>query len=111
MSEIKVGSPVRTPRKELGGQMSLRSESKREFGTLGIQPTHEEIRGGCLQRIADATEVMAQNWVRITSDLEYQTKEARRLREIRDKRDKTIIGLRGQIGKLMKRIRDLEAAK
>jgi hypothetical protein len=86
--------------------VSLRSDSRREFNTVGSGPTHQEIQVGCIQRIADATEIMAASWTRMKLDLERAEAEVKRLRELRDKRDRTILGLKGQIGKLMKRIKD-----
>lgn len=40
---------------------SLRDASRRAFVTTDHTATHQEIRTGCLQRIADATEVAAKN--------------------------------------------------
>lgn len=57
---------------------TYREESKKEWTTVPIDgtPTHEQIKIGCLQRIADATEKMA---IRYTA----MQDENDRLREVK----------------------------
>lgn len=70
----------------------------------------EELNLGCLQRIADATEKMASSYTNMEA-------ERNRYRQwYQDKRDecerlaKTVIGLRGQLAKQVKRARNAEAS-
>lgn len=48
--------------KDLIKNISLKDQSKKEFSIMGTSASHEEIRTGCLQRIADAQELMAKNY-------------------------------------------------
>ncbi len=66
-------------------------------------PTWETVNVGSLQRIAAATEAMAQNWVRLTSDVEYYKKLSNERMARVVSRDRSIANLRGQITKLKKK--------
>jgi hypothetical protein len=44
-------------------------------------PTDEELKTGCLQRIADAAELMATNFLKLQSDNEYYKKRVQTLHE------------------------------
>jgi hypothetical protein len=57
---------------------SYREESKKDWGT-GNQDalSLEQIQLGALLRIADATEAMAKNYIRMQDDLEYYKKHYR----------------------------------
>lgn len=65
--------------------------------------TNEQINIGSLQRIADATEVMAKNYIELQRELEkykrWYQEEVQRVSH----RDKIIAGLRGHITKLKKK--------
>lgn len=50
---------------------NLKDVSKGQWGTIGDNPTTQEIQTGCLQRIADATELMAKNHAQLQKDAEY----------------------------------------
>lgn len=41
---------------------TLKDASRKEWACLGELATHEELQTGCLQRIADATELMAKSY-------------------------------------------------
>lgn len=43
------------------------------------KPSYEEIIVGCLQRIADSTELMAQNYLKLQSDNDYLRKRVNTL--------------------------------
>ena len=66
--------------------------------------TLDQIQTGCLQRIATATEAMAQNYTRLQSDRDmYQrlyNEESERLQQS----ERSNAALRGQITKLRKRL-------
>jgi len=50
--------------------MSMREESKKEY-SHNIPSCIEAINTGSLQRIADATEAMAKNFIQMQKDLNY----------------------------------------
>ncbi len=81
---------------------TFREASKQEYNSRG---TTEDLNAGSLQRIADATEKMASNYVRMESDLQwYKEKFADKNKEI-DRLGRVIAGLRGHI----KRIKNLKS--
>ena len=89
--------------------MSLRQLSRREFTRRDERENNaDEIQNGSLQRIADAAEGMAQNWYRLTNDLEIY----RRLFKAEQRKvlicNKRISALRGHITKLNKKIAELK---
>jgi hypothetical protein len=57
--------------------MNNRDASKMEWSTRGgVGATDQEINIGSLQRIADACELMAKNWVQLTQDRDYYKKRS-----------------------------------
>ena len=60
----------------------------------------ENITLGCMLRIADATELMAKDRLRMDRDLAYYKDGYSQLQQILDTRDKTIASLRGWITRL-----------
>ncbi len=48
--------------------MKHREGSRADFNTAGWNPTIQEINTGSLQRIADASEKMAANWITLTTE-------------------------------------------
>jgi len=78
---------------------NLKELSKQNWIGTG---TAIEIQTGCVQRIADATEAMANNYVQLLADMEYYKKEAKWARECSDQRDRQISALRGVITKMKK---------
>jgi len=80
---------------------SQREISRKEYSGTA---TAEDIKLGCLQRIADASEKMASKYIQMENDLEYYKKYYRERGDVIAKRDKTISSLKGQITKLKKKI-------
>lgn len=81
----------------------FKEQSRQRYGD-GSQPTMEQIKLGCLQRIADATEVMAQNYSKMISDLkcqrdlaDYYRIECKRLKRSNSARAGIIKKLKGKI--------------
>ena len=73
------------------------------------QPTHEDIRTGCMQRMADATELAARNHASLVSNAEYWEKRARYLEQERDIEIHRCWAYRGYIGRLKRQIAALKA--
>ncbi|MCD9186751.1 MAG: hypothetical protein LUM44_09975 [Pyrinomonadaceae bacterium] len=57
---------------------NLKNVSRQGWGTVGENPTSEEIQTGCLQRIADALEVMSKNYVELLRQIEAEKARAYR---------------------------------
>jgi len=56
--------------------------SKTSFVTAdGNQPTNEQLILGCMQRIADSSELMAKIFLKLQSDNEYLTRRNKNLNE------------------------------
>jgi len=80
---------------------SYREVSKRVFGReKKDSATFDEINCGSLQRIADATEAMARNFLQLQADMDFYKRQYGIAQEKIAKRDRTISALRGQITKL-----------
>jgi len=92
--------------------LNYKEHSKRNWGKKAQDEseglTLEQINTGCLQRIADATEIMATNYVQLQRDLDNYKRWYKDANERVDKRDKTIAALRGQITKLRKKLNNLQ---
>jgi hypothetical protein len=83
---------------------NLREHSKANFPSENWNfPTEGEIQTGALQRIADATELMAKNHKQLVNDRDLYEKWFRAERAARLHRDNQIRSLRGVITKLRKR--------
>ncbi len=79
---------------------TLRDTSKRAFIASVPNPTHQDIQTGAIQRIADATEAMAANHIKLTADRDWWKQDAEgRSREI-DRLTRSNAALRGVITKL-----------
>lgn len=88
---------------------SLIQASRQEWSS-NYPPTQDEIQSGCAQRIAIAVELMAKNYAQLVADRELYEKWYREQRDRAENYYKTIIGLRGQIGKLKARAQRAEKA-
>lgn len=89
--------------------MNLRECSNRNFAITGDRGTHEEIRTGCLQRIADATDIMARRFRDLQEERDrYQQWHDQEV-ERRLRAERSNSALRGQITKLRKRLAAQEA--
>jgi len=63
-------------------------------------PTNEEIQTGCLQRIADATELMATNFLKLQSENEYLRGRNQRLYEENDRVKRSANSYKGKYNRL-----------
>ena len=82
---------------------SYKEGSKQNYGTKEDNLNAEQIQLGCMMRIADASELMAKNYLRLETDLQWYKKlfnehltEIKRLR-------KQIAAYKGEITKLKKK--------
>jgi hypothetical protein len=66
-------------------------------------PDRDDIQLGCLLRIADATEAMAKNHVRLQNDLDYYKRAYNEEIEARRRLARQVNALRGVITKLKKK--------
>ena len=81
----------------------FRDESRREYGTEtegGV--SLDQMNAGSLQRIADATDVMAQNHIRLQSDLAQYKRWYNEEREQNRQLERRIRSLKGVITRLRK---------
>ena len=82
---------------------NFRDNSKASWAGSGCV---EHINAGSLQRIADACELMATDYRRLQQNVTYYEGRCKELTQQIEKMRRTELGLRGQIGKLMKRIKE-----
>lgn len=85
---------------------NYRNESRKEWRSSAPLPTSEEIQVGCLQRIADATEQMAKNYVELQREKEYYKRNCEQERDYRRMLERKIISLRGVITRQKNRLDD-----
>lgn len=78
--------------------------SKQNWGN-DISGTIEQLGFGCLQRIADATEAMAQNYVKLQKDYDYMRGDRDYYRDSNQRALNSIRSLKGTITKLKKKIK------
>lgn len=81
---------------------NLKDISKDNYGG---DATDKHIELGCLQRIADATELMASNFIALQNERDMYKRRYNEGVEARNSRDKTISNLRGQITKLKNKLK------
>lgn len=83
-------------------QKFFKEQSKREWFTT--QPvTNDDIQTGCLMRIADATELMAKNYVQMQNEMNNYKRWFKEEQEISQHLRKSNAALRGVINKMKKR--------
>lgn len=85
---------------------SYRQRSREDWGTTapdGYGLTSEQIRTGCLLRIADAVEVMAENHAALIAERDQFKRWYDEEREKRASRNRKISALRGVITKLKRK--------
>ena len=68
-------------------------------------PEREAIKIGCMQRIADACELMARDRERMVRDLDFYKKQHEQEYLRRRKAEKSISALKGQITKLKSKMK------
>jgi hypothetical protein len=82
--------------------MRIDEISRKTYATLDAKPNLQEIQTGCLQRIADATELMAGNYQNLLNERDkylrwYEEEKAQTARLLHQ-----IAGLRGTITRMKK---------
>ena len=88
---------------------TLRELSKQEF-ISSVGNTNEAISNGALQRIADATELMAKDRIQIERDLKfYKEKYLQKVKEI-ENLESSISAYKGVITKLKRKNSNLQVA-
>lgn len=84
---------------------NYRMESRREWISPGAAvPTIEQLSFGALQRIADATELMAKRYSDLIAEAERHKSSRDYWQRESERRERSIIALRGQITKLKKKL-------
>lgn len=89
---------------------TLKNVSLKNWCTHDGNPTLEQINAGSLQRIADATELMAKRHTDLISERDWLSGAYRRASDRADHADRRIASLKGQITKLRKKLAQLAAA-
>lgn len=79
---------------------NFREHSKDNWNSVS---TVEHINAGSLQRIADATEKMAGNYIKLQSDYDYMRKSRDNYRECYESSLRKISALKGVITKLKRK--------
>lgn len=82
---------------------SYREESKKDYGTEvenSENLTREQLEIGSLLRIADATEIIAQNYVKLQTDYEYMRSSRDKYKEESERMADRIKALKGVITKM-----------
>lgn len=83
---------------------SYRAESRKNYGSSDDPLSLPQLQAGCLMRIADATEKMAQRHTELISSRDYFEGAYRRESEFRRIAERSNAALRGQVTKLRKRL-------
>lgn len=80
----------------------LKEISRQKF--TAISPTsHEEIKTGCLQRIADSLEKMEQPYLRLLNDVKYLTERNRGLNETIQSLQNKLRATKGHVTRLKRK--------
>lgn len=87
---------------------SVAVETDKPFSNCTPFPGREVVMIGSLQRIADATELMAHNYLQLQADRDRYKKWWLEERAARDAADLRGAGLKGVITKLRKQLNDLQ---
>lgn len=81
--------------------MNFKDLSKQNFATKeGEKPTYQQIELGCLQRMADSSEAMAANHVRIENDLKMYKRRFYDMVEQNEALRRTNRGLKSYVTRL-----------
>jgi hypothetical protein len=84
----------------------FKQESRKEwFRDDDFQITNDELKLGALLRIADATELMAQNYNKLQSDLAWSEKRLKELKESYERICRSNIALRGHVTRLKTKLK------
>lgn len=77
-----------------------RAESKKDYGTHSEKLSIEQIQTGALLRIADAVELMAQNYTAMQNDVKFYKERCNQLRVEIERLNRKNAALRGHLTKL-----------
>jgi hypothetical protein len=69
----------------------------------GVEASNDDIKVGCLQRIADSVETIAKDKERLEANRDYWKREAERLQKIRERLERQNSGLRGVITRMKRK--------
>lgn len=84
---------------------TFRKESRKDWHANGDRiPTDEEFKFACLQRIADATELMAKNHVQMERDLKWAMGRNEWLKKDNERLARSNAALRGHIKRLKAKV-------
>jgi len=83
---------------------NFRDASRLSFNQSGERPTFTEIQTGAIQRIADATELMAKQHAQLVADAERQKRRAELAEQRETSTARSLVAMRGQVTKLRNRI-------
>lgn len=83
---------------------TMKKASRDDFRLLGERPTSDEVKIGAIQRIADATEKMAQRYTELIDQRDRLERWGRDLNVKCARLERSNAALRGQITKLKKRL-------
>jgi hypothetical protein len=83
---------------------NFRAESRKEWNRpgIGVQPSTEDLNLGCLQRIADATELMAKRYDELINAKRRAEENAEYYEGLYRRADRRVSAAKGQITKLKK---------
>jgi hypothetical protein len=79
---------------------SFIKESRKHWVAQGATPSTEQLGLGCLQRIADATELMAKRYSDLVSERDSAVRNLGYYREENDRLQRKLSALRGVVTKL-----------
>lgn len=89
--------------------MSLKNDSKRDWSaTNPASVTNDELKIGCLQRIADATEAMAKDREMMERMLAHRKAQVDSLVTQRQRLERRLAATQGVVTKMKRRIAELE---
>ena len=88
--------------------MNLREVSKQNYGSSAPNTTFDEIKVGSLQRIADATEMMARRYEELIRERDQYKRWYEDAARQSQERERSITSLRGVITKLKQRLQSID---
>lgn len=83
---------------------TLDQASRERYTIRGDRATHEEIRTGCLQRMAAATETMARDREALVRRVESAEASAEFWKGVAERRGRTITALQGWVTRYRRRL-------
>ena len=83
--------------------MDLREASRDNYGPTGHTPRLDDINTGALQRIADATEKMAERYISLLNEVEWFRRRLREVETINAHLRNRIAGYKAAITRMKRR--------